>query len=279
MNVYASTVINGQEGWGDGFPALFICESMELKNPSWKFFIHDGPCMGTGHKDASFRHRDYIEKPWFVEEFVEIPDSKDFDAVIATHTSHPFKPSPMAIKQDEMGGYLPPMNYTTPINILRVHSDRAMLDLKLQGFKASVRVKNPPELPEKYVAIQFRRNDTFKSPTRNVFNGDEHDVWAREFLEAIDLPVVSVSDYVGGLDMSHLNLWQKIHVAQHSEQLYASHSGFGMVMAMHAKKAKVINCSGTQRNPSIGVFDNVKSDLFHQQPGPYVSARYTLRPV
>ncbi len=279
MNVYASLVVNGQEGWGDGFPALFICEFLKLKNPDWKFYLHDGPCMGTGHKDPTWRHRNFIKKPWFVEEFIEIPDSSDFDLVVATHCSHPYKPNPLNVKRDKYGGYLPPMNYNTEIDVIRFHSDRTMVELKKVGFRPlPVEVLDPPDVPDEYIAVQFRRNDTFKPPSRNILNGEEHDAWAKKWMLEFTLPIVSLSDFIWGIDYSHLNLWQKILVATHADHLYVSHSGFGMVLAMYSK-ADVINCSGTHRNPSIGVFNNVDTELLPQQNGPYVSAKYTLRPV
>jgi len=170
------------------------------------------------------------------------------------------------------------MRWDSEPAILRAHSDRSVLDLKLSGFRPTAKVLNQPDLPDRYIAIQFRRNDLFKPPSRNILNGEEHDAWAGEFISRFDLPVISLSDYVGGVDMSHLDLWQKIHVAQHAEKLYVSHSGFGMVMGMYGD-AEVINCSGTRRNPSLGVFKNVETRLYPQQDGPYVTAEYSVRPV
>jgi len=291
MKVYASTTVNGQEGWGDGFPALFCAQVLKAKYPDMEFSVYDGGSAGTGHCEAGFRHRDYIAKPAFVSEWLDAPPvTDDFDAVLATHFMHPFKGAKIEVPQwlpdPQFGGYLPPATYTTRPKIIRMHSDRACAQLAVNGFIASADVLAPPELPgEPYIVVQLRREDIGKKKPRNAVSGTQFDAWAQGFIDGLSeqgKPIILISDQIdGGINGKNWTIWQKIHAAQHAERVYVAHSGFGMVLAMYAGRTKtsVINASldGAFRNPCLGVFGNVDCEFLPQQPSPYVSARYELK--
>jgi len=288
--VYASTVINGQEGWGDGIPVLFYVEAFRNLHPDWKFAVWDGPCCGTGWSDFTWRHRDHINAP-FVNHWLDgPPKASAFDAVLATHYSHPIQPCKLRvdgnwIKDPEYGGFMPPMHYDKEIEIIRIHSDRGVLGLAEAKFKPTLDIRDPipTGLPEKYIAFQIRKDDgtARKKVPRLALLHEECEEWAREFIKKCDLPVVLLSDQVeGGIDASKLTLWQKIWVGAHAERSYVSHSGFGMIIAMYAgrEKVKVVNVSraAAYRNPCLGVFNNVETRLDHQQNSPYVTASYVI---
>ncbi len=47
MKVYASMVINGSGGWGDGFPALWFCEYLHRDEPGREISLYAGGNAGT----------------------------------------------------------------------------------------------------------------------------------------------------------------------------------------------------------------------------------------
>lgn len=292
--VYAATIVDGYEGWGDGLTALFFAEAMKVSEKC-RVAVWDPPCLGTGHQDYSFRHRDHINA-WFVDEWLDVPPkASEFDMVLATHFAHPVHDH--ILKRDRLEklgfkgnwiedplykGFLPPMDYDTGINIRRIHSDRCAYTLQ-QSMRPTLDIKNPPAgLPEKYVAFQIRKVDTTagRKEPRLALQGEECEKWAREFIKKCSLPVVLLSDQVeGGIDASNLTLWQKLYVASKAEKAYVSHSGFGMAVAMYAgrEKTKVVNFNPKTafRNPCLGVFGNVETKLYSQEVSPYVTASYT----
>ena len=42
LKLYASMVVNGSDGWGDSFPALWFCEYLASKNPSLEIDLYGG---------------------------------------------------------------------------------------------------------------------------------------------------------------------------------------------------------------------------------------------
>ena len=288
--VYASTVINGQEGWGDGIPTLFYVEALKQIHPDWKFAVWDGPCCGTGWNDFTWRHRNHINCD-FVSLWLDgPPKASGFEAVLATHYSHPFIKCRLRvqgnwIKDPEYGGFMPPMDYNKDIEIIRIHNDRGVLGLVQGGFKPTLNIKDiPTGLPKKYIVFQLRADDgtARKKLPRQVLLHDEAREWAKDFVSKLDLPVVMLSEQIGvGIDASKLSLWQKIWVGAHAERSYVSHSGFGMIIAMYAgrEKVKVVNVSelAAHRNPCLGVFANVETQIYPQLNSPYVTAKYDIQ--
>lgn len=294
MKLYASTVVNGQEGWGDGIPTLFFTEYLWQTQLNTRVWLYDGGNQGTCLHNPPWRHRDHIEKPYWIEEWLdEFPRITDFDAVLATHYMHPLKEAPImpTVRDTEYGGWLPPGDYegVEKFKTIRCHNDVAWLDLIRSGWRPSFPILlSKPDLPPKFVAMQLRRKDGTDNgkPGRCLLEGDEFDEWARGFVAKVrdqaKVPVVSLSDQVGNedVDASQWPLWHKLYAASQAEIVFVGHSGFGGVCASYARKSVVINVNpaGCFRNPSLGLFGNVKMKGGYAPNGSYVKAEYVMTP-
>lgn len=300
MKLYASMVINGREGWGDSIPVLWICESLFNKH-AYKITLWDGGSRGLARarpiwkrfirkllniSNEIYLHRQYIEKPHYIESFVSGPeDVTKFDKVLVTHHAHKLSGDSWAspgFREKEFGGLMTPglyrNGYPDEKYLIKKDINAETLNLfLLHNFQPTLPKLNNPkndlfhDLPEKYIFLQLRRSDHGKKGSRNHFNDEEFDSWVGSFIDEVSekwgLPILNLSDqvvYNGNATIyncQHLRLWEKIHIAAKGVFGYVAHSGFGMICGAYQgyETTKIINISPiTSGNmPPIGLFSNV----------------------
>ncbi len=271
MKLYASMVVDGREGWGDSLPVLFFTEWLKRQQPAFEIHLWDGANAGRTTTYRDWCHRDHIERPEWIAGWLDgPPEIAEFDAVLATHHRHPIgkAPIPSAVTDREHGGWMPPGNYSGPIRALRMDCAAEWANLiGLERWRPSLpTVLAPPVfLPDKYVAIEFRRDD---AKGRNRSAGVGYEDWARQLARRIDelhrLPIVSLGDDIGiGVDFGGFGLWQKIWTAAGAEMVYGHHGDLGAVCASYARRSALINGNPESygRNPPIAVYGNVRAEV------------------
>ena len=291
-SIYASMVINGSEGWGDSIPVLWIAEHLWKKGNYNEIYLWDGGSRETCkyHNQIKFYHRSFIDKPYYIKDFIDgPPDERRFDTILSTHFHAPF-PSNFALEwaappfaDPIYGGLLPPALYIDgPPEAKKI----LHLDLNSTAMKLIVNEKFRPSFPNiinssdfdnelsidgDFVCVQLRSDDPWRG---DIIYGGEYDSWATELIEKLSSKIKTyiLSDFPSRskaidqavssgmlIDATKYSFWNKIKISSKARKSACSHSGFGLIMSGYSdwRNVMLINAAvPTVRMPPLQCFAN-----------------------